>query len=518
MTLYISNAKFISTTRGDFDSFGFYDYDSPQNLDPGQTGSPSGVSRVMELYRNDLLIMEQALATVSFQVTGTGSVNLRAATWTTDNNEFIVNDLDGGQQEPLIIRRVLGTNELDIALNWPFNNEIAQNSAFDDLVASAPAISIPISPACTYTLTSNIISFDAGGGTGTATNVIAPGGCTWQAVSNASWITVTSGSTGSGNGAVVIRVDPNGSYWGRSGTLTIAGQTFEVDQSGDKISPVPIITLPTSSPTYSTTSSTISLGGTASDNVGVTQVTWSNDRGGSGTAGGTTSWTINGISLQSGVNNITVTASDAAGNQGTDTIAVTYTPPDTTKPTITITSPTSNPTYSTTSSAINLGGTASDNVGVTQVTWSNDRGGSGTAGGTTSWTINGIALQSGVNNITVTAWDAANNQGTATIAVTYTPPDTTKPTITITSPTSNPTYSTTSRTINLGGTASDNVGVTQVTWSNDRGGSGTAGGTTSWTINGIALQSGVNNITVTAWDAANNQGTATIAVTYTPPG
>ena len=145
-----------------------------------------------------------------------------------------------------------------------------------------------------------------------------------------------------------------------------------------------------------------------------------------------------------------------------------------------------------------------------------DRGGSGTAGGTTSWTINGIALQSGVNNITVTAWDAANNQGAATIAVTYTPPDTTKPTITITSPTSNPTYSTTSSTINLGGTASDNVGVTQVTWSNDRGGSGTAGGTTSWTINGISLQSGVNNITVTAWDAANNQNTGTIAVTYAP--
>ncbi|MBI2489924.1 MAG: carboxypeptidase regulatory-like domain-containing protein [Planctomycetes bacterium] len=55
------------------------------------------------------------------------------------------------------------------------------------------------------------------------------------------------------------------------------------------------------------------------------------------------------------------------------------------------------------------------------------------------------------------------------------------------------------------------------TWSNDRGGSGTASGTTSWSVSGIALQSGTNVITVTARDAANNTGTDTITVIYTPP-
>src|SRR5205823_7332140 len=87
-------------------------------------------------------------------------------------------------------------------------------------------------------------------------------------------------------------------------------------------------------------------------------------------------------------NVLTVTAKDAAGNTGTATLTVTLTvtSSDTTPPTVAITSPTSSSTYSTTSSPLTLGGTASDNVGVTQVTWASSRGGSGTATGTTSWT------------------------------------------------------------------------------------------------------------------------------------
>jgi len=62
--------------------------------------------------------------------------------------------------------------------------------------------------------------------------------------------------------------------------------------------------------------------------------------------------------------------------------------------------------------------------------------------------------------------------------------------------------------------ASDNVGVTQVTWTNSRGGSGTATGATSWTASGIVLQAGSNVLTVTARDAAGNAGTATLTATF----
>ena len=94
--------------------------------------------------------------------------------------------------------------------------------------------------------------------------------------------------------------------------------------------------------------------------------------------------------------------------------------------------------------------------------------------------------------------------------------DTMPPSITITNPTFSPTYTTSGATISVGGFASDNKAVSAVTWTNDRGGSGTATGTDSWLATGIALQPGDNILTVTAFDAAGNASTDTLTVTYTP--
>jgi hypothetical protein len=91
---------------------------------------------------------------------------------------------------------------------------------------------------------------------------------------------------------------------------------------------------------------------------------------------------------------------------------------DTTGPTVTITSPTANSTLVTGNTSLTLAGTASDNVGVTQVTWSNSRGGSGVASGTTNWTTGTIPLLSGLNILTVTARDAPNNAASDTLRVT----------------------------------------------------------------------------------------------------
>jgi hypothetical protein len=303
---------------------------------------------------------------------------------------------------------------------------------------------------------------------------------------------------------------------------TYAGENYWVDvvfnnTSGpaDTTAPVVTISSPTSNATTTVTSSPLTLGGTATDAVGVTQVTWANNRGGSGNATGTNNWSVSGVVLQSGSNVLTITARDAAGNTSTDTLTVTYNPADNIAPVVTITSPTSNSTTTVTSTPLSIGGTATDAVGVTQVTWVNNRGGSGTAAGTNNWSVTGIVLLSGSNLITVTARDAANNTSTDTITVTYTP-DTTSPSVNITSPTSNATTTVAASSLNVGGSASDAVGVTQVTWVNNRGGSGNASGTTNWSVSGITLQTGSNIITITARDAAGNSGTDTITVTYTP--
>jgi len=87
-----------------------------------------------------------------------------------------------------------------------------------------------IVPACTYLLSPTSQTFGAAGGTEDVA-VTTGDGCTWTAVSNASWIHVISGS-GTGNGLVQYSVDTNASSSARSGTMTIAGQTFVVTQSG----------------------------------------------------------------------------------------------------------------------------------------------------------------------------------------------------------------------------------------------------------------------------------------------
>ncbi|MEK6301611.1 MAG: FG-GAP-like repeat-containing protein [Acidobacteriota bacterium] len=73
-------------------------------------------------------------------------------------------------------------------------------------------------------------SFTQSGGADTV-NVTSPSSCTWTAVSNDAWITVTTGASGSGNGIVNYSVAVNNSLDSRTGTMTIAGQTFTVNQA-----------------------------------------------------------------------------------------------------------------------------------------------------------------------------------------------------------------------------------------------------------------------------------------------
>lgn len=101
--------------------------------------------------------------------------------------------------------------------------------------------------------------------------------------------------------------------------------------------------------------------------------------------------------------------------------ATTNTAVDTASPTVTITSPTNAASYSTTNSAINVAGTASDNVTVTNVSVANNRAiGGGAATGTTNWQYSALPLYSGTNYITVTAFDASGNTNTDTLVVNYT--------------------------------------------------------------------------------------------------
>jgi len=87
---------------------------------------------------------------------------------------------------------------------------------------------------CTYAISPTSASVPASGGSGTV-SVTTQTGCSWTASSNASWITISSGASGSGNGSVAYSVAANTGA-ARTGTLTIAGQTFTVNQAAAGVS------------------------------------------------------------------------------------------------------------------------------------------------------------------------------------------------------------------------------------------------------------------------------------------
>lgn len=83
-------------------------------------------------------------------------------------------------------------------------------------------------------------------------------------------------------------------------------------------------------------------------------------------------------------------------------------------PFVSITVPTTNATYVTASSALDIGGTANHPVNVLQVTWTNTANhAAGSATGTQNWSADAIPLQADVTNlIVVTAWSTNSISGT----------------------------------------------------------------------------------------------------------
>lgn len=92
---------------------------------------------------------------------------------------------------------------------------------------------------CSYALDRQDVILGPGAVLGSI-NVTAASGCSWSAASNASWITITSGTTGNGNGAVSYSASANQGAV-RSSTMTIGGKTFIVSQVSSGLRFVPLV-------------------------------------------------------------------------------------------------------------------------------------------------------------------------------------------------------------------------------------------------------------------------------------
>jgi hypothetical protein len=119
-------------------------------------------------------------------------------------------------------------------VNYTVAQNTSQSSQTGTITIAGQAFTVTEAGAsCTYSISPQIQNFTSSGGT-SSFNVTAGTGCAWTAVSTATWITITSpvGGNGSGNGSVGFSVAPNTGASARSANITLANQTFTVNEDG----------------------------------------------------------------------------------------------------------------------------------------------------------------------------------------------------------------------------------------------------------------------------------------------
>lgn len=206
---------------------------------------------------------------------GSGTVHVtanRECQWTakTDSTWLTMTQPAGGQGD--------GSVRFSVAANADPNSRSASLAVNDQRLDIAQA-----GTPCTVGVSSNHVLVDRTGGDVSIDVHSSATSCAWTAISSLSWIAIASGRDGHGDGTVTLHVDAlTGSA--RSGTVTIAGQSVQVDQSTGIVSGPGC--------TYGVVATTIRVDGSGGDQ----QIAVTSSAGCSWTAESRSSW----ISITSG--------------------------------------------------------------------------------------------------------------------------------------------------------------------------------------------------------------------------
>jgi hypothetical protein len=202
-----------------------------------------------------------------------------------------------------------------------------------------------------------------------------------------------------------------------------------------------------------------------------------------------------------GVYNV-IASSSAVGLSASFSLTNSNSTADTIPPVVTIKAPLSGASVT---GNVSVQASATDNVKVTKIELDVDGAPVTTANSASlSFTWNSTTTTNGSHTLTVKAFDAANNVGSASVIVTVNN-DTTPPTVTITQPANG---SHISSNVNITTAATDNVQVKGVSIFIDNVLVKSCGGQCNYLWNISHYTAGSHTITAKAWDAAGNVGNA----------
>jgi hypothetical protein len=108
------------------------------------------------------------------------------------------------------------------------NSDSSQRTGSITIAGQTISVTQDGASACSYAISPGSTNFTVGGGV-FSVNVTTSPGCSWAATSGLSWVSISSGASGTGNGSVGLQAGLNSAGL-LSGALTIAGQPFLVSQ------------------------------------------------------------------------------------------------------------------------------------------------------------------------------------------------------------------------------------------------------------------------------------------------
>jgi hypothetical protein len=200
-----------------------------------------------------------------------------------------------------------GTGTGTVSLNVAANTAGTSRTGTATIGGKVFSVTQSAAPCGAFSLSPASQNVGAVGGAA-STSVTGTTGCARTATSNASWITVTGGATGSGSGTVSTSVAANTLTTTRTGTVTIGGQTFTIMQAAA-----------VATCSYSISPASTSVGSAA----GSGSFTLTTQAGCAATAVTTASWiTITSGATGTGSRTVGFTFAANAGNQRTGAITV----------------------------------------------------------------------------------------------------------------------------------------------------------------------------------------------------